>query len=257
VTDLEKATDIERQYPIEYFLAPVHFAYKISEITKIPLSEAMDKYTGLYKEVIGERKLDKEIDPIWTNLMNQIENIKNHEQIGQIIYKMYCNYPHSIYEPNKNSEHAIIFGSLGYIYHPETKQARIHFFSKRSSESDLTSEHFLERKDDFKRLLEDIKANHPNTETIKSSTWLQNIPNYKNLFPKQFTDRLVDIGGSSYLGVWGQFVKGDGGGNQKRLLEFKNKLTNAKTMSEVMESIPLKVLEAVGPIQDFYEDYNL
>jgi hypothetical protein len=123
--------------------------------------------------------------------------------------------------------------------------------------SALSSRHFQERRDDFRRLLLDVRAEHPDVERVKSSSWLQNLPNYRNLFPQKFQERLQNIGGSTYLGIWGQFVKGDGSGNQERLAQFRAALLQASTLDEAIAAFPFPVLEAIGPIQEFYEEYGL
>ena len=92
---------------------------------------------------------------------------------------------------------------------------------------------------------------------MKSSTWLQNPPNYRNLFPAAFTARLRGIGGGSYLGVWGQFVRADGSANHARLADFQSRLATAHTLAEATAALPLNILEATGPIADFYAEYNI
>lgn len=55
----------------------------------------------------------------------------------------------------------------------------------------------------------------------------------------------------------GQFVKATGEGNKERFEEFANKLSVAKNFEELVETIPLKVLEGIGPIEDFYIMYEI
>jgi hypothetical protein len=133
----------------------------------------------------------------------------------------------------------------------------MHFFPARGRESALSSRHFLERREDFRHLLLHIRTQHPTAETVKSSTWLHNLPNYRNLFPPSFQAQLQNIGASTYIGIWGQFVRSDGSGNQERLDEFALRLASAQSVAAVIDALPLKVFEAVGPIQTFYAEYDI
>jgi len=250
-------TPPERQYPREYFAAPVYFACRISQLLATSLIEAINSYTGLYREITGRQGLEAGFDPVWAELVEKMSAADDPEIMTHIVYDTYLDQPHSVYNPERNLEQARVFGALGYGYDAKAQQARIHFFGKRSAVSALSSSQFQTRRGEFGRLLEDVRQTHPVVSTIKSSTWLQNIPNYRNLFPPKFQARLRDIKGSTYLGIWGQFVRGDGHGNQARLDQFRARLSTAQTVAEAIDAFPLKVLEAVGPIEDFYAEYKI
>ena len=76
------------------------------------------------------------------------------------------------------------------------------------------------------------------------------------LFPPRFRACLENIGGSTYIGIWGQFVRADGSGNEARLAEFRAKLLRAQRVDEAIDAFPFKVFEAVGPVQEFFEEYH-
>src|SRR3954468_13795281 len=78
--------------------------------------------------------------------------------------------------------------------------------------SDLASSRLTERRADMKRLLSFVKTAHPGIAYFTSSTWLQNHPNYRALFPPAFLDQL-EVRRDQFLGLWGQFVKWDGSAN--------------------------------------------
>ena len=108
----------------------------------------------------------------------------------------------------------------------------------------------------MKRLLRFVKATYPGIECFTSYTWLQNIPNYRALFPPSFLERLV-VMRDKFLGLWGQFVKWDGSANQTNYNLFIRRLQQATTLDETIDSIPLKVLGATRPIQEFYDFYEI
>jgi hypothetical protein len=247
----------EIHHPREYFAAAVLFAWRVAQLANMPILDAINQYTGLYREVTGREGLDGGIDPLWKELEAQLESLHEPEAITQLLYGAYLQQPHSLYRPGANTLNASIFGALGYVYLAELRQARMHFFPTRSGDSALSSRHFDERRADFRRLLLELRAQHAEAETIKSSTWLQNLPNYRNLFPQPFRARLQNIGGSTYIGIWGQFVRSDGSGNRQRLEQFRANLMQAQSVAEAVDAFPFKVLEDVGPIHEFYEEYDL
>lgn len=247
----------EKHYPHAYFAAPVHFACRIALISNLPIIAAIETYTGLYREIVNAPPSEGFSHRLWTALTREIAPLSDPEAITDAVYARYCAQPHSAYNPHKNDENARVFGALGYYYHAETRQVRLHFFPARSATSALARQHHPQRRADFARLLADVRQFHHEAAIVKSSTWLQNLPNYRNLFPAAFTARLQDIGGGSYLGVWGQFVRADGSANQARLADFQSRLATAHTLAEAIVALPLTVLEATGPIADFYTEYNI
>jgi hypothetical protein len=248
---------VARHYPRAYFAAPVSFAATLAALTGSTIVDAIATYTGLYRELVGKPPEPGALDPTWTALMSRIARLTDSETITTLVYAAYCRQPQSVYDPARNDEQARITGAFGYAYDAAAHQARLHFFPRRGAVSALASTQAPQRRAEFRRLLVDIKQTHPETETLKSSTWLHNLPNYRNLFPRTFTDALRDIGGGAYLGVWGQFVRGDGSGNLDRLALFIENLTSARTVAEAIDALPLKVLEGVGAITDFYEAYGV
>ncbi|MFN8512730.1 MAG: hypothetical protein U0232_02325 [Thermomicrobiales bacterium] len=247
----------EKQYPRAYFAAPVHFACRIAILSGLPIIAAIETYTGLYREIVNAPPSEGCSHPLWADLTREIAPLSDPEAITGAAYARYCAQPHSAYDPHKNGENARIFGALGYYYHAEMRQVRLHFFPARSATSALARQHLPQRRADFAQLLADVRQFHPEAATVKSSTWLQNLPNYRTLFPAAFTARLRDIGGGSYLGVWGQFVRADGSDNHARLADFQSRLATARILTEAINALPLKVLEATGPIADFYPEYNI
>ncbi len=250
-------SDVERQYPPEYFIAQVAFATTLAALAGVPIFDALFRYTALYRELVGKPPVPGVSEPLWVAFGEDIAHSDDPATISDSAYRHYCAQPHSVYNPHRNREGARVFGALGYAYATEQRQVRVHFFTQRSATSALSGRYTRQRRADFARLLLDVRQRHPTAAELTSSTWLQNLPNYRQLFPQSFTDRLRDVGGGSYLGVWGQFVKGDGTANLARLAEFRAGLSRAQTIDATIAAIPLKVLEAVGPLQEFYDEYGL
>jgi hypothetical protein len=108
----------------------------------------------------------------------------------------------------------------------------------------------------MKRLLSFVKTAHPGIAYFTSSTWLQNLPNYRALFPPAFLDQL-EVRRDQFLGLWGQFVKWDGSANTTTYDRLLSNLQLAQTLDAIIDSIPLKVFGARARIESFYGFYEL
>ncbi len=253
-------------YPVEYFSAMVHWSLKISRIKDISLQEAMLNYSDLYGSLTEEPWDNRLTSELWKNFISQIEGMSKPEQIINYVYDLYLQQDHSAYadkivlvEDLQILEDRVIYGPLVLAYDTYNRErdcARIHYNPTRSEKSWLASAMFEKLEIAFKTLLEYSKK-HYLANNFTSATWLNNVPNFRRLFPDSFNEKMVDIGPGSFLGLWGQFVQSNGYGNAERLNEFLLKLNQASTYEESIKAIPLIVLEGVGPVSEFYKKYKL
>jgi hypothetical protein len=253
-------------YPWEYFAAMVFWALKISKLKKVTLTDAMLEYTDLYGS-LTEESWDKRLNSdLWNQFLDSIKNIQDPTAISDIAYNLYLKQDHSIYANKlqissemKISSDKVSCGPLELSfdeYNRERESVRIHYNPTRQEKSWLSSERFSELQEAFKKLLEYSYKNY-DAKYFTSSTWLNNIPNFIKLFPQSFNKNMKDIGGGSYFGLWGQFVRSTGQGNKERFEEFIKNLSDAKSFEQAQKSIPMKVFECIGPISDFYNMYEI
>jgi hypothetical protein len=253
-------------YPKEYFAAMVIWSLKISNIKSISLEEAMLEYSDIYGSLTEEPWDHRFSSELWQVFLTAIKDISDQTIILEKLYALYLEQDHSVYAVKlqisselKVLDDQVTCGPLALAYDEYNKQrnsVRIHYNPTRGEKSWLASDRFSELHEAFRKLLE-YSSKHYDAAYFTSSTWLNNVPNFQRLFPASFVEQMKDIGGSSYLGVWGQFVQSDGTGNTARLEEFTTKLKEANTMEECINAIPFKVLEGVGSIQDFYNMYEI
>ena len=137
----------------------------------------------------------------------------------------------------------------------------MHFLPRRSGHGELGSQDPIEneailqaRKNDMKNLLEFVKNEYPEIEFLATYTWLQNKANYRILFPSDVEMKLVR---DKFSGLWGQFMKWDGSASLQTYNQFLEKLKEAKTMEEVFDAIPMKVLGTTIPLEKMYKLYSL
>ena len=247
-------------YPRAYFAAPVHFALKLAAVTAAPLAHTLTAYTGLYTEVTGVDWRDEQTSPVWRQVLTAIATSTDPQVIADTMYTIYLQQPHSRFDPTHVPPGMVAFGPLALDYLPYNaarRTIRIHFLARRAQPSWLASARGDELTAQFRRFLQYAKRQHPDARWFKTSSWLNNIPNYRRLFPPPFTATLQNIGAGSYWGVWGQFVQADGRGNEARLQQFVARLAQAHSLDEAVDALPLKVLEGIGPIDDFYQHYQV
>ena len=246
------------RYPFEYFSAPLAFANRISDVTGALFWDCVSKYTPLHEEVTGALFQEKPNEAVWNKIIHSTAG-KSYQEIAHFVYTLYLEQPYATFDANWVPQGSTRFGALGVDtspYNLSRNQVKLHFLPTRKGGSDLASSRLEERREDMKRLLRFVKATHLRIEYFTSYTWLQNISNYRALFPPSFLDRLV-VMRDKFLGLWGQFVKWDGSANQANYNVFIRRLQQATTLDETIDSIPLKVLGATRPIQEFYVFYGI
>ncbi|MFW5720006.1 MAG: hypothetical protein ACOCXT_03210 [Candidatus Dojkabacteria bacterium] len=141
-------------------------------------------------------------------------------------------------------------------YNQERDSVRIHYNPTREEHSWLSTDRFPSLQHAFKKSLEYASESYPATY-FTSSTWLNNVPDFIKLFPDSFNKQMENRGEGSFLGMWGQFIKSNGYGNEERLKDFIAELETVNTFEKAIEAIPLKVLEGVGLLDEFYSMYAI
>lgn len=248
------------KYPYEYLAAQITFANKIASLQSITFIDSITSYTSLQSELTDRNNTKNSDKNAWEEIFKRAENATL-DEISGTAYRLFQSLPHSRFDPNWTPSFTTRFGALGVDTHPynldpRRNQVKLHFLPTRKNGSDLSSSKTEERKEDMKALLKWVRTNHPGVRNITSFTWLQNIPNYRVLFPQSFLERLV-IKKDKFGGLWGQFVKWDGSSNTEVFKQFVQNLDEARTLEEAVDAFPFKVLGAEGSISEFYEMYGI
>jgi len=126
--------------------------------------------------------------------------------------------------------------------------ASLHFTNAVVPKNPLKEEEFENRKNELRRIAEDIKANHPEIKYVFSVSWMWNIKAFQNLMPKEFNNSIKEFTDNEFysLGHWGQFYRYDGALNYDRIKEFK----------ETWE-FPLKILLGECDVKFFLKKYGI
>ena len=263
--------------PYEYFDAQVSFAKKVSEITGETLEESMFEYTDLYNSLTNKEYGEEEekgiYSPLWRAYMDEIRRLSTPKEISDITYKFILEQEHSKVEiSNEDSEETNTFGcfQINYgEYNKQREQIRLHFSPRRTDllkneneekYGDLSTKYLPQRREEFRSMIKYIHENmnlFEGAKYLKSSTWLQNIPNYQSFFPSKYSlgeNRVKKE--KNFLGLWGQFVKWDLTGNKEVFNKFKENLEKANTLEECINAFPYPVYEIQVPFGELFEMYN-
>lgn len=273
-TEKEKTEVISQPY--EYFDAQVSFAKKISEITGKNLENCMFEYTDLYNSLTnkpyGEEEEKGNYLSLWKKYIATIQGITDSKEISDLTYELFLkqDYSREMISENQGTN---IFGcfKIDYSdYNQKRKQIRLHFsptrldILKNDNEErygDLSTKYISKRKDEFRDMIKYIHDNinlFKGAKYLKSHTWLQNIPNYQNLFPGKYSleeNRVKKD--NSFLGLWGQFVKWDLTGNKEVYERFKENLEKANTLEECVNAFPYPVYEIQVPLEELFKMYDV
>lgn len=266
------------KYPYEYFAAQIYFARKISGITGENICAVAKEYTNLYGALTSDTYAN-DTDRNWVNIiLSKFEYIllyiSDNEEASQKIYKLFLNqenvsktivtYP----KPTKKG----VFGCFRYNYkdwYKDQNLIRLHFLPTRRGlfendpklqVGDLSRVFIEDRKKEFSDLINFIYNNQSEFSDAKyfmSSTWLQEVPAYQSFFPEKYsTDpyyRTQIV--YSFHWIWSQFIKWDLSGNVSKFEEFRQKLSEANTLQQTIDSIPSKVYEVKVPLEEMFEMY--
>jgi hypothetical protein len=263
--------------PYEYFDAQVSFAKKVSEITGETLEESMFEYTDLYNSLTNKEYGEEEekgiYSPLWKAYMDEIRGVSTPKEISDITYKLFLEQEYSRIEiSNEEKEETNRFGcfEINYgDYNKQREQIRLHFSPRRTDllkngneekYGDLSTKYLPQRREEFRSMIKYIHENmnlFEDAKYLKSSTWLQNIPNYQSFFPSKYAlGENREKKEKNFLGLWGQFVKWDLIGNREVYDVFKKNLDTANTLEECINAFPYPVYEIQVPLEELFEMYE-
>lgn len=242
------------EFPREYFDAQVHFAFKWSELTAEDLAETLRTKTALFRRMTGTANSDDEADKMWHTYLSKINPSATPDEVTSLLFDEYGNNPANTYEAKGHQ------GALGYDYLPDTRTVKIHFTNPRRGEKPLSDENMDKRREEFRALLENVRTEHPEAALLMSATWLRSTRHYRELSPpdiapaKNLMSHNMKFGGNS---VWGQFIDSSGNVNQRVYDQFIERLATVKTLGELIDAFPYKTMQAVDPIDKYFEFYGL
>ncbi|MCE9549136.1 hypothetical protein K8Q98_01935 [Candidatus Nomurabacteria bacterium] len=246
--------DIERkktqEYPREFFELQIQLARKVAQILKVPLSEVLLEYTSLYRRFNLGKKTDAS-NPLWQEFIASITD----ENVDEQAYQFYLKRKDIELPKEGNKEK---FGCFTSEYKPKEGYVRMHFSNKEENGSPFDDENLSKRHEELKRMFEHVKSNCPEAKVVKGSSWLYNLKKYQRFFPPEYTQNPKPTSRRfTGLSGWGQFLDKDMKIKPGAANLFHKKLAEAKSLDELLDSLPLRTLEVETKVEDFYNFYGI
>jgi hypothetical protein len=268
-------TDSYIKYPYEYIAAQMEFGARIVEITGKNPYRIYQQYTDIYGTLTNHKFAGDKKHPWVKYVLQELERILRSKRstdwkTGKV-YQLYMNIP--LDEPaSKRVSRKVVPDEINFgcfklnnsKFYRSKKEVRLHFVPLRKGltaeseelrTSDLAPVYLDERQNEFSEMINYIYENPGTFKGVThfvSSSWLQNLPVYRSFFPENAERTRVEWG---YLWLWGQFLKWDMTGNEKRLQVFKENLSKAESTEEIINAIPMQVYEVRIPLEDMFWKY--
>ncbi len=242
------------EFPVEYFDAQVHFAYKWSDISGEDLASVLETKTVLYRRFTGSAAATEEGNSDWDTLLADIDPSMGPDEITKVVYGAFAERPDSLHQPGKHQT------ALGYDYFEDRDTVKIHFTNPRRGEKPLSDENMPKRRNEFRALLENVREEHPEAAMLMSATWLRSTSHYRDLSPpdiapqKDLMSPDMKFTGNS---IWGQFLDASGNVNQRIYEQFMNSVEAAETVEDLVDAFPYRTQMALDPIDMYYEYYGM
>lgn len=241
-------------YPKEYFLIQIHFARKLSNITRTAFEKVLLDNTGLYWRVIGEDYKKSGVSRKWDDL---VDSKLDDNDLADLLFKQFANQDYAVFKPKKSE-----FGFFSYYFNEQKKYVKLHFeVASRGNKSGLAAEFMNERINELKRMFQNISEIHPDAKSALGVSWLLNIDACTRLFPKEFkrSSKRIPVKEWNLHGdeVWGQFLDSKGYIKKDLMETFINAIDKFSTIEELFNAFPFPPLLAKCDIDAFYNFYGV
>ena len=239
-------------YSKNYFALQLAFAQKVAKLGKLPLVSTVLNYTSFYKTF---RINDGDFDPnndTWRKFTALFTKTSNKLATTYSFYRNRL----VLVSPEKEKGS---FGCFSYEYLFKEHAILIHFRNNDDSEPGaLSKSREPVRSGELKAMFQEIKLKYPQAKLVFGFSWLYNVQAYTRLFPPEY---LVHIKKNAEwfksTALWGQFLDSAGEVKEDSATEFLARMAKCKTLDELKQSFPLKVLEPWARIPYFYQFYKI
>ncbi|TSC58568.1 MAG: hypothetical protein Greene041662_732 [Candidatus Peregrinibacteria bacterium Greene0416_62] len=237
-----KQSNLER----DFFSLQIQFAHCVARVKGIPLHEALLRNTCLYRRFGLPRPLDPK-NPVWERFLSDLELAEHPEDVAYA-------YATEHIAPRESSGRCFY-----YDYDAEEKAIHMHFANNDlDPRGPLSDARMPARLAELRAMFEEIKNQHPEAIAVSGSSWIYNVPNYRRLFPPEYTKEPKRApNGYPGMSVWGQFINRNGQLKVKEVSEFLGKLSVAQTEEDIPNAFPMKELAVKGNIEEFYKFYGI
>jgi hypothetical protein len=252
----------------DHFALRLKWAHAVSEVLRIPLSEALFEYTDVALRM-GFANL-QEPGEQWNSFIDVFEKTGDDRQaqLGVLV---------DFYRKDQESrregadQHSGPYWPFRFNWLDDRDLIYMHFsspsFSRPYEKFELLhDESQTELHDQLVRMFRDIKngRKYANARTVRTRTWLLSRDEFKRLLPPSFItfnesrdmQSGMNLERDGFRGAdrWGQMYSTEGRVNQKRAQQFLRNLEHLDPKN-LSAAFPYPTYRAVAPIEDFYRFY--
>lgn len=242
-------------YSKDFFDLQLRFAEKASQLSRQSLPDAIAHYTNFYRTLVDDTLFD------WTSSIWQhyIDGLNHAETVTDAVvdWTYHC-YQRSLEKPQP--DYYRWWGCFYFTdHHGDREIVRIHFANRdESGYGALSSHQQAIRRSELAAMFGVVKDTVPEARILRGESWLYHRSEYRRLFPAVYTATpLIIPGGFQYQGLWGQFLRSDGGVLSALSSAFLQKIATQQDIHALENSFPYPILRVECDIAELYAFYDV
>jgi hypothetical protein len=237
-------------YAKAFFDLQLQFAHKVTELSGLPLTHVLLKYTNLYIR-FGLGRDFHPAHPVWQAYLAGLQDTHDRQDWT---YRFYLTRAEAMAGPPV----VATFGCFSYAL-LRGDRIRLHFQNADTEgHSSLSVACLRQRRADLTALFEHVQRTLPERVQVVGVSWLYNLEAYHRLFPVSYiaTARVISDRFHS-MPLWGQFLDRHGGIKESMTRPFLEHLERQVSVERLHECFPFQVLTVEAPVREFYDCYGL
>jgi hypothetical protein len=241
----------------DYVILQVRFAERSAEAGRLPLSEALLRYTNFYRRMGLGVPGDQPTPAVWRDMVLGIEALPH----GQRCERIYATLTKLGDGTAVTLPGRIQFGCFACEPPDAEGAVRLHFGNRvaNAAVGPLHSSRMAERRKELLAMFAWLAHEYPNARRVDGGSWLYNLEAYRRLFPPAFAASRDPRNGPPYLhgmSTWGQFIDFRGAVRPAVRDQFLAALPRID-MAAPHRVFPYQVLFTSAPFAAFREEYGV
>ncbi|MBT9456970.1 MAG: hypothetical protein IV097_10150 [Burkholderiaceae bacterium] len=234
----------------EYFDLQLHFAWRLSERSGMPLRNTVLGFTNLHRR-FGLGDPAQGIAPAWEDFIGPLERLGDAAQRKAWTQDFYRRCAAEALPADQQH-----FGCFACEAPDALGVLRLHFVNRDGDDGvgPLNRAKAARRRGELAQLFAFVREHYPQAVAVRGVSWLYHLEAYRRLFPPAYgasarQAQRVRLSGSS---SWGQFLRHDGAIKA----ELRNVLLQRLDTLELAapwRAFPLPALVAAAPVELFFE----
>jgi hypothetical protein len=237
-------------YAKAFFDLQLQFAHKLMDLTGLPFTRVLLKYTNLYIR-FGLGRDFNPADPTWQAYLAGLQGTND---TREWTYRFYLTRAEAMAGPPV----VATFGCFSYAL-LGSDRIRLHFqHAETGGHSSLGVACLRQRRADLTALFGHVNRTLHERVRVVGASWLYNLEAYRRLFPVSYVATARVIGDRFHsMSLWGQFLDRHGGVKESMTRPFLERLERQSSVDRLNECFPFQVLTVEAPVPEFYDFYGI